>query len=143
MWWLIAIVLIVFEAITFDLCTIWFAVGALAAGLVGIVTDNLVVQLTAFIVVSVLCLAFTKPLVDRFLKSKQVKTNVASLVGERARVVGTINNSLEQGAVFINGLEWTARSIDDSIIEKDELVTVLKIDGVKLIVQQEERTDES
>ena len=52
----------------------------------------------------------------------------------------TINNLMGRGEVFINGLEWMARSQQDNdTIEKDTVVRILRIDGVKLIVERKER----
>ena len=42
----------------------------------------------------------------------------------------------DQGEAEINGNLWSVRSINDEIIEKDEIVTVEKIEGVKLIVKK-------
>lgn len=135
-WWTLAIVLIAIEAFTFNLCTIWFAIGAASAGLAGLATDNMTIQIVVFFAVSVISLILTKPLVDRFRVGKE-KTNVAGLIGKRARVTEAIDNSLEKGTVHLNGLDWTARSVDDIIIDAGTEVYVEKIDGVKLIVNRE------
>lgn len=70
------------------------------------------------------------------MKKNQVKTNIDSLIGEKAKVTEIINNIDETGAVFINGLTWTARSEDSNkIIEPGEVVEIKAVSGVKLIVQ--------
>ena len=45
-----------------------------------------------------------------------------------------INNLEAQGVVKLSGMEWSARSADDSKIAAGEKVLVQSIDGVKLIV---------
>ena len=50
-------------------------------------------------------------------------------------VTEPIDNIHGKGAVTVGGLEWTARTVDGSTVEKDALVTVEKIDGAKLIVK--------
>ena len=46
-------------------------------------------------------------------------------MGKTARVIVDINNLKSQGQVVINGLEWTARSSDDTIIFRTgDVVTV-------------------
>ncbi|MBQ6537324.1 MAG: NfeD family protein, partial [Eubacterium sp.] len=47
-----------------------------------------------------------------------------------------INNKKGTGQVSVRDLEWLARSEDDSVIEKGETVTILRIEGVKLIVKK-------
>ena len=62
--------------------------------------------------------------------------NKTSVYGEKAKVTEIINNIDETGAVFINGLTWTARSKDSNkIIEPGEVVEIKAVSGVKLIVQ--------
>ena len=41
-----------------------------------------------------------------------------------------------KGKVSVNGMEWTARSVDGSIIEAAEIVTVKEVSGVKLICEK-------
>jgi membrane protein implicated in regulation of membrane protease activity len=42
----------------------------------------------------------------------------------------------QTGAVRINGLEWSARSVDDAVTpEKGTLVVIREISGVKLICE--------
>ena len=41
---------------------------------------------------------------------------------------------------MLNGLTWTARTLEeDSPVEKDRIVEVLRVDGVKLIVKEKEK----
>ena len=62
------------------------------------------------------------------------KTNVEGLIGEKAYVTEEINNIKSKGAVKLKGLEWSARSENDEIIEADTEVVVKAVSGVKLIV---------
>ena len=39
------------------------------------------------------------------------------------------------GEVTLNGMDWTARSEDGSVIEEGKRVTVVSVQGVKLIVK--------
>ena len=36
---------------------------------------------------------------------------------------------------MLNGLEWTARSVDDRPVEVGAIVEVVKVEGVKVIVK--------
>ena len=42
---------------------------------------------------------------------------------------------IDEGRVEVNGISWTARSSDGANFRKGELVTVERIEGVKLIVK--------
>lgn len=133
--WLIATaVLVVMEMISLGLTTIWFAGGALVAALTAYLGLHWLVQILVFAVVSLLLLFFTRPLAVKHLMKEPEKTNVEGLIGKVGYVTKPINNLKSEGEVKLNGMEWTARSKDDEIIEKDEEVIVESISGVKLIV---------
>ena len=67
-YWLIALaVLLVIEIITLGLTTIWFAGGALVAFVLALFNVPLLVQITVFLVVSILLLLFTRPVVEKGL----------------------------------------------------------------------------
>ncbi|MBQ9279016.1 MAG: NfeD family protein [Lachnospiraceae bacterium] len=133
--WLIATAaLIVMEIVSLGLTTIWFAGGALVAALTAYLDLHWLAQILVFAVVSLLLLFFTRPLAVKHLMKEPEKTNVEGLIGKTGYVTKAINNLKAEGEVKLNGMEWTARSKDDEIIEKDEEVIVDSISGVKLIV---------
>ena len=127
---------LVIEAMTLGLTTIWFAAGALVAWLVYLTGLGLEIQIVVFLLVSTLCLIFTRPIAVEKLKVGRYKTNAESLIGQPCKVESTIDNLNNKGRVNVKGQIWTARSIDDQIIEKDQVVIIKEIIGVKLIVQK-------
>lgn len=135
-------VLLLIEILTLGLTTIWFAVGALAAFLLTLVNASLAIRIVVFIIVSMVMLIFTRPIMTKYLNKKTTKTNAESLVGRRARVLIPINNLKSEGQVMVNGMEWTARSTKDEVtFQKDEMVHIVGISGVKLIVEKENKED--
>ena len=141
-WMALMAVLLIIEIVTLGLTTIWFAAGALFAFLAALIGLNEGIQIGVFVVVSIVLLFFTRPLAVKYLNTKTVKTNTEALVGKSARVILDINNLKGQGQVVINGLEWTARSSDDTIVFKTgDVVTIVGIEGVKLIVEGQKKGD--
>ena len=135
--WLIILALCLgVEIATLGLVTIWFAGGALVTFFVAMVTDSLLIQVIVFLAVSLLLLFFTRPIAKKYYNNKRTKTNVDSLIGEQCKVTETIDNFNEAGTVLLNGLEWTARSKDETVIETGARVKVTAVDGVKVIVKQ-------
>ena len=135
-WLALTAVLLIIEIVTLGLTTIWFAAGALFAFFAALLGMNQGIQIGVFVVVSVVLLFFTRPLAVKYLNTKTIKTNTEALVGKTARVIVDINNLKSQGQVVINGLEWTARSSDDTVVFKiGDAVTIVGIEGVKLIVE--------
>ena len=135
--WLITIIAcVVIEAMTVSLTTIWFAIGAIAAWLVYLTGLRLEVQIIVFLLVSTLSLIFTRPIAMEKLKIGRIKTNADSIIGQYYKVESTIDNINNKGTVNVRGQLWTARSVDDQVIEKDEIIVVKEIVGVKLIVKK-------
>ena len=137
--WLVAVIVLgVVEAATVGLVSVWFALGALAALISSLFGGPLWLQLLLFISVAALTLYFTRPLVKKYFNKESHKpTNADMVIGKEAHVTEAINNLQGTGAVKCMGKEWSARSEDGNIIEKNEIVTVVKIEGVKLIVKKQ------
>lgn len=127
---------VIIEAMTVSLTSIWFAIGAIAAWLIYLMGLRLEVQIVVFLLVSTLCLIFTRPIAMEKLKVGRVKTNADSLIGQFYKVESTIDNINNTGTVNVKGQMWTARSADGQVIEKGEIVIIRKIVGVKLIVDK-------
>jgi len=135
MWIVIAIGMIVIEAVTVQLVSFWFALGAVAAIICELCGLGTIWQCVAFVAVSLVALVATRPFIKKITHNKKIPTNADRLIGQKAIVVEKIDNEREVGSVKINGLVWSARSEKDDAIEVDCLVKVLKIDGVRLIVK--------
>ncbi|MBE7038618.1 MAG: NfeD family protein [Ruminococcaceae bacterium] len=134
--WMAAIVLFaVLELTTIQLISIWFAIGALASLVFAYIGFSSTAQIFAFLIVSAICVFLARPLIKKTIKNTE-STNLDAIVGKKAVVTKDINNLKSSGEVEINGNLWSARSINDDIIEKDEIVTIEKIEGVKLIVKK-------
>ena len=134
-WLVVFILLILIELATMGLTTIWFAGGAVAGFVASMLGANVVIQAAAFFAVSILLLFFTRPFAVRYINSNKTKTNVDGLIGQEALVLEDINNIRETGCARLEGKEWTASSMNDTVIPKDTVVTVERIEGVKLIVK--------
>ena len=134
-WLAVFVLLIVIELATMGLTTIWFAGGAVAGFIASMLGANVVIQAVVFFVVSIVLLIFTRPFAVRSINSNKTKTNIDGLIGQEALVLEEINNIRETGCARLEGKEWTARSVDDTVIPADTVVIVERIEGVKLIVK--------
>jgi len=142
-WLAFVILFVVAECMTVGLVSIWFAGGSLVAMFLAMAGAGLGWQMLAFLLISAVLLMATRPLAKKYINNKKEKTNYKSVIGEVAKVTETIDNYNQTGAVFANGKEWTARSTEDAVvIKKDMLVKVVAIEGVKLMVQPYKRTGE-
>lgn len=134
-WLVFLVVCIIAELASQGLTTIWLGGGALFALIIALCGGPIWLQVTIFVIVTAVLLIVTRPLALKYYNNKLTKTNSEELIGKTAVVTETIDNVKETGTVRINGLDWTARTEDGSVVEKDTTVTIQKIEGVKLIVK--------
>ncbi len=136
-WLGILAVLLLIEAITAGLTTIWFAGGALVAAVAAYCGAGVFLQFVLFFAVSLVLLVFTRPVAVRYMNRNVEKTNAESLLGKKAVVIEKIDNLAQTGHVRIRDIEWTARTSDDSVkIPENAVVEIEEIQGVKLIVKE-------
>ena len=69
-WLAVIVIAFVFEAVTMDLVSIWFAIGAILAFIASFISENIAVQLVVFFGSSLVLLAFTRPVAVKYLKPK-------------------------------------------------------------------------
>ena len=120
------------------LTTVWFALGAIAAFLAAYVGAGVAIQVVVFLIVSILLLIVTRPLVMKHFNQKRERTNAESLIGQKAVVIEKIDPIHGVGRVEVNGMEWSAKTEESGENEKDTIVSIKGIQGVKLIVEKEE-----
>ena len=134
--WLAAIVVfLVLESVTYQFICIWFAGGALGALAAYGLGATVNVQIVVFFVVSIILLVLTRPAVKKLTHKKRVKTNIDSVVGKIVVITETVDNTAGTGKAKLDGMEWTVRSFDGTVIEQGTNVTVKEVSGVKLIVE--------
>ena len=135
--WLVAmIVLLIIEGIVPGLVSIWFAIGAFDAMISAILGAPLWLQVLWFFAVSILTLCLTRPFAKKYVNSRATPTNADMLIGKECVVTEAIDNVLGTGAVTVGGKVWTARTEEpDGKAETGKVMTVVRIDGVKLIVK--------
>ena len=135
-WLGLVLVFLVGEGITpGTLASIWFAGGALAALIFELIGAPLWLSIVVFLAVSVGLLVLTRPLALKYINGKKQATNADRLLGDTGIVTEEINNLENQGLVKVSGQVWTARSSGDDPIPTGQKVRVLRIDGVKAIVE--------
>ena len=134
-WLIIAVALAVIELVTINLVCVWFVVSAVAAIFVSLATNSIVIQLAVFVIAGVVLMLLTRPMLMKKLGKSNEKTNLDRVVGMQGIVTENIE-PLKVGEVKVDGKLWSA--VSDILIEKDEVVEIVSIDGVKLNVKKAE-----
>jgi membrane protein implicated in regulation of membrane protease activity len=137
-WLAILIAMLVVEANTITLVSLWFAFGALAALIASLLGAEIWLQAVLFLGVSAVLLACLRPLVRKHLTPRITRTNVDSVVGTQGFVTADIDNVSAAGQVKLGAMYWTARSTSGEPIPEGTLVRVDRIEGVKVFVSPAE-----
>ena len=133
--WLAAMLVFLFvEAQSVTMVSLWFAAGALAAVIGALCGAELWLQVVPFFAVSIVLLASLRPLARKYFTPKITKTNVDSIIGTQGLVTTAIDNVTAQGQVKLGAMEWSARSTTGEVIPVGTLVSVDKVEGVKVFV---------
>ena len=140
-WLGVALVTLGVELFTVELIAVWFACAGIIMVLITAIFPEMffVWQICIFLALSTALLLSTRKLVKKLMqRRKDQETNLELIVNHTARVVEDIHNHLEEGAVKINGIIYSARSVAGESLSVGDLVTVVEIKGNKLIVTKKE-----
>ena len=137
--WILAILaFLILEGITTALVSICFAGGSVAALLAMFCGAGMEIQALVFLLVSVLCIVFLRKFAVKSTQGKQTKTNLDRIIGQNVIVTQSIDNNKREGTVVINDIEWKVKSENGETIPAGKTVTVVGVEGVKLIVKIKE-----
>ena len=138
-WLSLFVIMLLVEAGGPALVSVWFSFGALIALLVSFIPGvQWWIEVIIFVVVSVSTLLALRPVLRRYFKRNNFRTNVDSFTGKRGYVIEDIT-LLKPGAVKIGDVSWTAIPVekDDKILE-NEIIEVVAVNGNKLVVKKVE-----
>ena len=123
------------EMASLDLVLLMFAGGALGGMGVALVSDSVLLQLSAFVVVSAALLFVVRPIAKRHLENSTPLQldGVDGLVGRTAVVTRAVDAA--GGRIRMGADEWTARTQHrGEAFGVGETVRILQIDGATAVV---------
>ena len=139
-WLILGVVLIVAEVFTLGFFLLWFGVGAIAAGVVGLVGGGLFLQFLVFVIVSVGLTAMSRTILAKYFShddKNAMKSGVDALPGKVGIVVEASRGAMSQGAVKVFGSTWTAYPIDgENELAEGEKVEVVEVRGSSIYVRR-------
>lgn len=133
--WLIAAVGFLFlEGMTFNMTSVWFAVGSAAALLSCLFSGSFRVQSVVFVVVSGLSLLAFRSLAKR-LRVRHTATNGDRNLGREATVLTPVSAEAT-GRVRLDGVDWNARcATPGDVLAPGAVCRVCEIHSTLLIVE--------
>lgn len=136
-WVIGAIVLFIAEIFVPAFFLACFGVGCLVSALVSFLGMGVNAQILFFSGSTLVVFFAIRPFFLKYLYSSDagVKTNVEALVGKTGLVTETIDPLSNSGRVIVGGEDWRGTSVDETVIEPEEKVVVVKVVGAKLLVK--------
>lgn len=135
--WLIAVIaFVILEAVTYQMVSIWFVIGAIGGFVAYLLGAGFSIQMGVFIAISALLIVILRPLSMKLVKTQDYKTNADSLIGKNILITQEVSNIKGTGQGQINGMVWTVRGATDEVIHAGESVRIKDIEGVKLIAER-------
>ncbi len=140
-WLGICIICIGIEFASPALVSIWFVIGGIVALVLSCFEPIAWYwQLLAFMGISLIALFAIRPVAKKFLKRNQTEANAEGFTGKDARMV-TPADFDTLGTVVINGVTWNVRSRNGEELAAGEIVTVVAMDGNKLVVEKSTKVE--
>ena len=134
-WLGVFVIALIAEIISLGLTSIWFCGGALVSSLLGFLGCNIYIQVIAFLLVSTVLILFLRPLAKNKLLAHSHPTNIDELIGKEVKVIERIDPSADTGHVKIGDVEWRAVSEHGAVFEAGSKVSIVRIEGTKVIVR--------
>ncbi len=141
-WLIVVLLLIVIEAATVNLVSVWFIASGIISLFVSLFCDSFFIQFGIFVVLGIFLLLLTRPILTKMLAQKETKTNLERIIGMEGVVTSKISKNVV-GEVKVDGKLWSA--IATTAIKEGAIVKACAIEGVKLVVEkvEEEKEDSS
>ncbi len=137
--WIAVVVLsIVAEISTVSLVAIWFMPSAIISMILAFFGVPVPIQVLVFLAVSAVLIICSRTIFKKALFARHVPTNADAVIGETALITEDVCNIESRGLAKVRGQVWSARSADGEELRVGELVTVVAIEGVKLICKKKD-----
>ena len=135
-WLIVFVVMLIIEAATTALATVWFAAGALVAMIMDLcgAPHNLqiIVMAAVSVVTFVICMIWIRPKLESLRRANVQRTNADRLIGMEGVVIVPVDPVEGKGQVKVEGQVWSAKA--ENSINEGTKVKIRAIEGVKLIV---------
>lgn len=135
-WLITAGIFFIVELATTGFLVFWLGLAALVSMVVSFFTASIPIQTAVFVITSIILIISTRPLLNKFLKTKEndvVPTNVYGIIGKKGIVIEDIDDIDYTGKVKVAGELWSATS--NEYIKTGTHIEVTEINGVKLRVK--------
>jgi membrane protein implicated in regulation of membrane protease activity len=132
LWLVIAALLMAGEVATTGFFLLWFGIGAAVAAIAALLgVSSLPLQITIFLIVSILLVIGSRTILEKYLpKRAPLKTGVDSMIGEIVSVIEPSQGTRNEAAIKAFGSVWTAVPMPgEEPLQIGESVKIDRVDG--------------
>lgn len=134
-WLAVALALAVSEMATTGFYLLFFAFGAIIAGVMSLYDPSLTNQLLAFIGASTISLFILRPILMKRIQPPKTKiSNVSSLIGQRVVVLETVTQETGRVKLIQTGEVWSAQLVEAGELTEGAHGEIKNIQGAKLLI---------
>jgi membrane protein implicated in regulation of membrane protease activity len=137
MWGLSALILLGGEVWSQNFVFLWPAIAAAATAVGALLGLSENGQLLLFSILSMVLLTLSRTVLKKalFPEHKRLRSNAEAIPGSVVEVVERVGNAEAAGTVRLGGEVWSAYSHDGRWLDPGRQVRVVKVDGLKLVVE--------
>ena len=135
-WVGIFVVLVIIEAATQGLTTVWGAVSALIMVFVSQTGMSIGWQILLFLAITLGLVLTTRPIFVKKLKVGRNRTNVDTMIGDEIIVTKAVRRFEKGEGRSRNGVIWSVTSTDGTDIEEGTVCTVQSVEGNTLTIER-------
>lgn len=132
-WAIVIAVALIIEFFSFQLISVWIAVGGLIGLILSAMGVSLEIQIISVLVVALGCILGIRRFALKYLNKNSEDKKAEPLIGKKARLIEDCNNE-KMGTIKLNGIIWSVYS--DKEISANEEVEVVHVNGNRLKVKK-------
>lgn len=135
-WILVIVFAVLLEATSpIQLVSIWAGLGGVVVLILHFCGLDIMVQVIVFFAVTLLSIILTRPLAKKLTKFAKTPTNADMNIGKIGKVTKIVDEELGIFRVRVENNDWSATTEEQKTLPVGSEVSVLRIEGVKLIVK--------
>ncbi len=135
-WLGVTAVSLIIEFIVMDMVTVWFVAGGIVSMILAAARVPVNVQITVFIVLSLVLLLSLRKLSLKYLfRNSNEKTNMDLNIG-KVLVLREKITTTQNGTIRLNGVDWTAITDEGKSINEGEMVEIVSLLGNRFVVKK-------
>lgn len=135
-WVILAVVFIISEIFLPGFFVFFFGVGAIPAAVVAGLGASFATQVAVFVVSSTIGLLFARKIALRLTQGSPDSIGADRMLGKAGMVTEDLDPDSPKGKVRVDRDVWIAETEDGSALPAGEKVSVVRVEGARLIVKK-------